>query len=86
MVVSPVKDGPGAEGSGGPLSLREMVHSIDNERDFQHYVVSHTSNVPSRPPEIRYEKHPVGFRLVCFEFQLLTTTRLLHRANKHLLN
>lgn len=58
MIVSPVKN-DATDNVGESLSMREMVQQIDNERDFQTYVTSHTNNVPSKPADIQYEKHPV---------------------------
>jgi len=60
--MSPIRD-EGDSPSGGPLSMRDMIGQIDNERDFQTYVTSQTSTLPPRPAEIRYEKHPVSWPL-----------------------
>jgi len=57
VVISPIKDE--TDNAGGPLSMRDMVSQIDNERDFQTHITSHASTVPPKPVEIRYEKHPV---------------------------
>jgi hypothetical protein len=56
--MSPIRE-EGDSPSGGPLSMRDMIGQIDNERDFQTYITSQTSTLPPRPAEIRYEKHPV---------------------------
>lgn len=60
MVVSPVRNED--EAVGAP-SMREMIQRIDNDRDFETYVRGHTSSLPPRPAEIRYEKHPVRWLL-----------------------
>ncbi|KAF1814478.1 RhoGAP-domain-containing protein [Eremomyces bilateralis CBS 781.70] len=39
-------------------SMKDIVHQIDNEKDFQTYIVGLTSKVPAKPVEIKYEKHP----------------------------
>lgn len=58
LSVSPLR-GKG-DGSGAPAkSLREVVSQIDNERDLHHYIMSYASKVPSKPPEYKYERHPV---------------------------
>ena len=57
-VVSPVKSQNG-ETAGTP-SMGEMIQQIDNGRDFQLFVTSHTSQLPLRPVDIKYEKHPVS--------------------------
>ncbi|MGI4796884.1 MAG: hypothetical protein ACRYG8_23100 [Janthinobacterium lividum] len=61
MVVAPVKSPDGDDPATSP-SMRGMVQQIDNERDFQTFVTSHMNNVPSKPAELRYEKHPVSVR------------------------
>ncbi|KAI9715222.1 MAG: hypothetical protein M1828_000920 [Chrysothrix sp. TS-e1954] len=57
LVVSPIK-GEGADEASGILSMRDLVGRIDNERDFYAYVTGQSSNLPARPAEIKYEKHP----------------------------
>ncbi|KAI7314543.1 RhoGAP-domain-containing protein [Hortaea werneckii] len=52
LAVSPL---PGEESK--QKSLRDVIHEIDNDRDFHSYVGSHASKV-TRPSEITYEKHP----------------------------
>lgn len=39
-------------------SLREVVQSVDNEKDFNDHVLSFSAKAYQRNPEIRYEKHP----------------------------
>lgn len=40
-------------------SLREVVHSIDNEKDLSSYVASFANKVAPKGPEIVYQKNPV---------------------------
>ena len=55
LAVSPLsdKDVPSAQ-----KSLRELVVEIDNEKDFNNFIASHSGKVPPTPSEIKYEKHP----------------------------
>lgn len=55
LAVSPLsdKDVPSAQ-----KSLRDLVVEIDNEKDFNNYLASHSGKVPPVPSEIKYEKHP----------------------------
>ena len=39
-------------------SLREIVRSVDNDRDFNDHVSSFSAKASQRGPDIRYEKHP----------------------------
>lgn len=39
-------------------SLREVAQQIDNDRDFRDYIMTFSNKAGSRPPEIKYEKHP----------------------------
>jgi hypothetical protein len=39
-------------------SLREVASSINNERDFNDYVLGFANKAPSRPSEVKYEQHP----------------------------
>lgn len=55
LAVSPLSD---KEGPMAQKSLRDLVVEIDNERDFNNYVASHSGKVPPTPSEIKYEKHP----------------------------
>lgn len=58
LVVSPVRP-EAADPNMGPPSMRTMVSNIDNEKDFHTFIISHTSSLPPRPAEIKYEKHSV---------------------------
>ncbi|OCK77044.1 RhoGAP-domain-containing protein [Lepidopterella palustris CBS 459.81] len=55
-LISPI---PGAN-PGEPLrpSLKATIAKIDNERDFQQFIIGHTANIPARPADIKYIKHP----------------------------
>jgi len=55
LAVSPLSDNdvPSAQ-----KSLRELVIEIDNEKDFNNFIASHSGKVPPTPSEIKYEKHP----------------------------
>jgi hypothetical protein len=56
LAVSPLSDNnvPSAQ-----KSLRELVIEIDNEKDFNNFIASHSGKVPPTPSEIKYEKHPI---------------------------
>lgn len=57
LSVSPLKNQ--TEGSTmGPRSLRDLAHHVNNQQDFDNYVLGHTSHVGPTPAEIQYEKHP----------------------------
>lgn len=56
LCITPMKT-PGVPGQTS-RSLREVASSIDNEKDFVDYVLSFSNKAPSRPTEIKYEKHP----------------------------
>ncbi|OBT99219.1 hypothetical protein VE01_02590 [Pseudogymnoascus verrucosus] len=58
MSVSPLKDQAG-EGGKTTRSLREAILDINNEGDLNYFIASHSSQVPPRPAEIKYERHPV---------------------------
>ncbi|TLD05630.1 RHO GTPase-activating protein RGD1-like [Venturia nashicola] len=55
LAVSPLTDG---DAPSAQKSLRELVVEIDNEKDFNNYIASHSGKVPPTPSEIKYEKHP----------------------------
>ncbi|OBT73735.1 hypothetical protein VF21_07145 [Pseudogymnoascus sp. 05NY08] len=58
MSVSPLKDQAGEAGK-TTRSLREAILDINNEGDLNYFIASHSSQVPPRPAEIKYERHPV---------------------------
>ncbi|KAH8589663.1 hypothetical protein B0O99DRAFT_692230 [Bisporella sp. PMI_857] len=56
LTVSPITQNQ----QGAPIrSLREVVSSINNEVDYSNFMNSYHNKVPSRLPDIKYEKHPV---------------------------
>ncbi|KAL2009178.1 hypothetical protein VTN00DRAFT_7372 [Thermoascus crustaceus] len=58
LCVSPLKNGQ-SNGAVGPKSLREVIQQIDNQKDLNDYVLSHSSNPGvTSSAEIRYERHP----------------------------
>jgi hypothetical protein len=62
LCVSPLK---GETGS-GPKSLREVVHDIDSEADFNRHILTfegHSGSVAA--PEVQYIKHPVSEYFSC---------------------
>ncbi|KFX99853.1 hypothetical protein V490_01598, partial [Pseudogymnoascus sp. VKM F-3557] len=58
MSVSPLKDQAGEAGK-STRSLREAILDINNEGDLNYFIASYSSQVPPRPAEIKYERHPV---------------------------
>ncbi|KAF2757501.1 RhoGAP-domain-containing protein [Pseudovirgaria hyperparasitica] len=59
ILVAPI---PGSEGQQVPPSMRDFANLVDNEKDLNSYILSHTSKVPAKSPDIKYEKHPVSAR------------------------
>ncbi|KAF8470135.1 Rho GTPase activation protein [Kalaharituber pfeilii] len=57
LSVSPIK---GSGNSQNAYSMRDVIAMIDNESDFNKFVLSMGSKLPaqSQPAEIKYEKHP----------------------------
>ncbi|KAL1995501.1 hypothetical protein VTN49DRAFT_1688 [Thermomyces lanuginosus] len=54
LCISPLRDGPS-----GPKSLREVIHEIDSERDFNEYILSFEGAKGSvAAPEVEYHRHP----------------------------
>jgi hypothetical protein len=55
--VSPLKNGAET----GPKSLRELIHQIDSEKDFNDYVLSFSGNPGAvAASEVQYTRHPVS--------------------------
>lgn len=57
LCISPLKNQPG----GGPSdarSLRQAVQNMNNDKDLTDYILGHSTKVSTKPPEIKYEKHP----------------------------
>lgn len=57
LCVSPLKSQTNSAGS-GPRSLREIAQQVNNEKDLQDYVLGFSNKAGTRPPEIKYIKHP----------------------------
>lgn len=57
MVVSPMKQ----DGVQGPRGMREMIQSIDNDRDLFTFITGYSSNIPPKPADIVYEKNSVSY-------------------------
>lgn len=57
MDVSPLQ---GTERSNKFRSLRDVVHSINNEQDLSSYLSSYSSKIGPRNQEIKYERHAVS--------------------------
>ncbi|KAF1966908.1 RhoGAP-domain-containing protein [Bimuria novae-zelandiae CBS 107.79] len=41
-----------------PPSINQLIYQINNERDFDDYMLKHASKVPSVRSEVQYVKHP----------------------------
>ena len=57
LVISPLKN----QANGATpqsRSLRDVIQSVDNTNDFNHFILSHTNQARPRIGEIRYEQHP----------------------------
>ncbi|EYE96214.1 putative Rho GTPase activator (Rgd1) [Aspergillus ruber CBS 135680] len=55
LSISPVKDSPAV----GPKSLYEVIYTIDNQKDYHDYVLSHEGNPAAVAKEqLKYECHP----------------------------
>jgi hypothetical protein len=60
LSITPLDEGAG-NGSIGPRSLYEVVRQIDNQKDFQDYILSYEHNPGAVTSEqIQYQRHPVG--------------------------
>ncbi|TPR05026.1 WD domain, G-beta repeat family protein [Aspergillus niger] len=58
LAISPLKDGS-ANPALAPKSLYEVVSQIDNEKDFNEYVLSHERNPAAvTSDQIQYKRHP----------------------------
>lgn len=59
MSISPLKDAA-SNGAVGPKSLYDVVKQIDDQKDFQDFVLSHEGNPGAvASDQIKYERHPV---------------------------
>jgi hypothetical protein len=54
MTISPLN------GEQKGRSMREVIHSIDNEKDLSNYLGSFANKVARQNMEIKYERHPVS--------------------------
>lgn len=59
MSISPIEDQSAGRGKGA-RSLRDVVNAIDNKSDLKNYISSHSSKVPAKPADIKYEQHRVS--------------------------
>ena len=57
LCVSPLKS-QASSATTGPRSLREIAQSVNNENDMEDYVLGFYNKAGTKPPEIKYEKHP----------------------------
>ncbi|KAF1344834.1 hypothetical protein BDV97DRAFT_402588 [Delphinella strobiligena] len=55
LVVSPL---PPTDGVPAQRSMRDVVLDIENEKDFQGFILNHTSKIPVRTEDIQYKQHP----------------------------
>jgi hypothetical protein len=44
--------------------MRQIIQAIDNQQDLEGFVNASARGMESQPPEPRYERHPVGYRLM----------------------
>ncbi|KAM0090378.1 Rho GTPase-activating protein [Aspergillus fumigatus] len=58
LSITPLDEGAG-NGSIGPKSLYEVVRQIDNQKDFQDYILSYEYNPGAvTSEEVQYQRHP----------------------------
>ncbi|KIW35064.1 hypothetical protein, variant 1 [Cladophialophora immunda] len=57
LCIAPIK-GPSPIPGQGTKSLRELASDINNEKDLSDFVLGFSNKAPTRPNEIKYEKHP----------------------------
>ncbi|KAL1876204.1 Rho GTPase-activating protein [Diaporthe australafricana] len=57
LSVSPLKNGKSSRPDS--MSLREIVHNVDTQRDLSEYLCANHSKVPPSKGEPMYERHPV---------------------------
>ncbi|GFF45738.1 Rho GTPase activator (Rgd1), putative [Aspergillus lentulus] len=58
LSITPLDEGAGS-GSIGPRSLYEVVRQIDNQKDFQDYILSYEHNPGAVTSEqVQYQRHP----------------------------
>lgn len=59
LSVSPLKNGKSSRPDS--MSLREIVHNVDTQRDLSEYLCANHGKVPPSRGEPKYERHPVSF-------------------------
>ncbi|KAI0188041.1 putative GTPase-activating protein [Xylaria flabelliformis] len=83
LVISPLRN-PTSQ-SQYPPSLKEVIHSIDNTKDLEDFIVSFHSKLPPKPSEPKYERNPVGppfgARIRSWKFHILTNQVLNPQHN-----
>lgn len=57
LCVSPLKSQSNGASS-GPRSLREIAQQVNNQKDLEEYILGFSNKAGTRPPEIKYVKHP----------------------------
>lgn len=74
MSISPLKD----SSSVGPKSIYDVIHQIDNQKDYNDFVLSHEGNPGAVAKEqVKYECHPVSESPFCFPKDVLNTNILV---------
>ena len=58
LCVSPLKSQTTNGPVSGPRSLRDIAQSVNNDKDLEDYVLGFSNKAVTKPPEIKYEKHP----------------------------
>ena len=55
---------PLSQNSQGPpaRSLRQVVSSIDNEKDYSNFLTSYHNKIPARLSDIKYERNAVSLK------------------------
>ncbi|KIY00018.1 uncharacterized protein Z520_04656 [Fonsecaea multimorphosa CBS 102226] len=57
LCIAPIK-GPSPIPGQGTQSLRQLASDVNNEKDLADFVLGFSNKAPTRPNEIKYEKHP----------------------------
>lgn len=64
LCISPLRKGP-SDAAGESKSLHEIVGQIDNQKDFNDYILNKESDPGAIAKEqVKYERHPVSLPLV----------------------
>ncbi|KAI9860016.1 MAG: hypothetical protein M1813_006363 [Trichoglossum hirsutum] len=56
LTISPIDPSTGSNPESH--SLRDVVYLVDNEKDFNNYILSFSSKVQPKAAELKYERHP----------------------------